>query len=636
MNSVATKLTYQGIKQAIDYTLANYNNGRVQGYLLTYMEPLPADHPLKSSDGLKFDELLRQLKEIITGADDYAQNSDELTFATSFFYAELMQGFYGLQTSTNTKILPYIYTNTTDPGSALNRFGSGYKQQLIEDFFLLATIFSVRVYMKEKFKQWKTERRAIVSDIEEYQLFDVVYNIAKEDALVKEYTKTLVGLLGQKYAMYMMDEEATPDAEKLFNTIYKFGELIYGTINIDKLQEADIDQMEEWADDLMLNINIINSSSNTVEGKRNAILEDKPLNGIKYIVPETQYADYILDENEEPHSAEDIATEGHEEVYESHKQYVRIDEAVENVLSLIDKDTGKKYFPEDFAAKDHNHDNEGYVKIEDLPNIEARYILGEKITDPELLGILTTLVSNKTKSSIEYVDGLPYLSDKTNNIFYRVYTTEDFATIGHNHDNVYMQQTDTPQGAERFYDNINGQTYGMEDFALKGHTEHYDEDGNPIEYLSKEDTAVASFRLDGKEIGEFALEGHNHDERYYRAGEMENTFRNKNNITEDQKYVSGLNVYHDNGTADAIIPTQIRIGTKTLGPGESYLMPYDNIDFIHVTVVGDIEGGGLPIQGDDEEIYYDEHGIERKRRKIRISNPTNAYLTYNYLVTYKM
>lgn len=634
MNSVATKLTYQAIKQAIQYILDNYNKGSIQGYLNTFLSHLPNEHPLNSPDGLSFKELLIEIKEVITGTKDYAQNTDKQTYVACFFFTELIQNFYGTQTLDNTGIAPYVYENMWENSLNVNRFGGSYRAELIEDFFLLATIFSARVFVKEHHKAWNKD--IDVQGIGEYNALKAIYNMAKKDDLIKEYSKIIVGLLGQKYAMHMVMENRTAEAEELSNDIIRFGETIYGIVDFDKLNEVDIDQMSKWADDLALNMNIMNASSDSNEGKRNAILNDQPLNGIKYIVPEAQYADYILDENEEPHSADDIAVVGHEDILDSHSKYLRTTDPVKNVQYLIDKNTGERYFPDDFASTDHNHDRQGYARIEDLADIDAEFLLGEKVEEAELKGILEQLTNTKEQSSVEYVEGIPYLSDKVEGSFFRLYTTDDFAEIGHNHDSVLMQETDIPIGAKKFYDNISGGTYGMDDFALKGHKSHYDEDGNEIHYLSKEDRAVASYRLGGKEIDEFALEGHDHDERYYKKEEMVETFRDKRNVAEEDKYVSGLNIYHDNGNKDSMVPTQIRIGTKTLGPGESYLLPYDNIDFVHITVVGDIEGGGLPIQGDDEEVYYDENGIERKRRRIKVTNPTGAYLSYNYLITFKM
>ena len=546
----------------------------------------------------------------------------------------MIQNFYGTQSQSSTEIKPYIYENVWENSHGDNRFGGGYNRKVIEDFFLLATLFASRVFIKEKHKEWSKD--IAVQGIEEHNAFKAIHNMAREDDLIKEYSKVIVGLLGQKYAMHMVMKDATNSALDLAEDIMKFGETIYGVVEFNKLSDVDVDQMNKWADDLALNMDIMNASSQSNEGRRNAVLKDEPLHGIKYIIPEVQYADYILDENEEPHPAEDIATVGHEDTLESHAKYIRTSEPVTNAQYLIDKDTGERYFPEDFASKDHNHDRQGYARIEDLADIDAEFLMGEKIEEAELKGILEQLTKTKELSSIEYVEGIPYLSNKVENSFFRLYTTDDFAEVGHNHDSVLMQETDTPIGAKKFYDNISGGTYGMDDFALKGHTVHYDEDGNEIQYLSKEDRAVASYRLGGKEIDEFALEGHDHDERYYRKEEMLEIFRDKQNVAEEDKYVSGLNIYHDNGDKDSMVPTQIRIGTKTLGPGESYLLPYENIDFVHITVVGDVEGGGLPIQGDDEEVYYDENGIERKRRRIKVTNPTGAYLTYNYLVTFKM
>jgi len=637
LNSGFAKITYQGLKNAVDYTLENFNKTSVQSAYNLYISYLDDTHVFKSDGQNGFKKALDVFSCLIAGYGQFDDNNEYIIYVTNFFYSELIQNFYGTQTVDTPNILPHVFFQSDLENTLNGRFNQRYKAELIEDPLLLATIFASRLFLKEQYKKWTSEQNAVVLGLKERDQLGIILNICNRDEVAKEYSKAIVGLIGQRYSTFMIDENANEEARKLSRQIMQFGEKIYGQIDFNKIKEVDQEELVQWAEDLKINADIMNATSTTNEARKRAILSDEPVNGIKYIVPEVQYADYILDDEEVAHTADEIAPADHEDILESHQKYARIHEPVESVRYLIDQETGERYFPEDFSLKDHTHNNEGFARVDELSSYDAQYILGEEITDTTIKGVLQQLTENKQLSSIEYINGLPYLSNKTTNKYYRLYVPEDFADINHVHPDL-MSTNDIPIGAERFFDNITGNTYGMEDFAEKTHTVHYDNDGTEIYYLSKQDRARASFRLNGKDISYFALNGHDHNDRYYTKDQMNEKFRKKNNIQPADKYVSGFNIYIDNaGTnSDSIEPTQIRIGTKTLGPGESYTMPYESINFIHITVVGDIDGGGLPIQGDDEEIYYDENGIERKRRRIKLMNPTNAYLTYNYLVGYKM
>lgn len=86
MNSIATKLTYQAVKQAIQYILDNYDKGSIQAHLTAFLAELSDDHPLNSSDNLSFKELLIEIKGIITGSEDYQRNTDKQTYTACFFF----------------------------------------------------------------------------------------------------------------------------------------------------------------------------------------------------------------------------------------------------------------------------------------------------------------------------------------------------------------------------------------------------------------------------------------------------------------------------------------------------------------------------------------------------------------------